>query len=138
MLTKIKRIRRKKYATGDEARKFENIPDASQPQQGGLGTRDQNIDRYVTEQIKSPELATSATQSYTQQGVQSNELLGGNVQAAPTDVAATTLLLAHLLAAPTALTSTAAAAPSAFNVSNNDRCYRYCSNRYSTNWYSWN
>ena len=26
MLTKIKRIRRKKYATGDEARKFENIP----------------------------------------------------------------------------------------------------------------
>ena len=65
MLTKIKRIRRKKYATGDEARKFENIPTGSQPQQGGLGTRNQNIDRYVTEQIKSPELASSATQSYT-------------------------------------------------------------------------
>ena len=58
---------------------------ASQPQQGGLGTRDQNIDRYVTEQIKSPELASSATQSYTQQAVQSNELLAGNQQAAPTD-----------------------------------------------------
>ena len=43
MLTKIKRIRRKKYATGDEARKFENIPTGSQPQQGGLGTRNQNI-----------------------------------------------------------------------------------------------
>ena len=92
--------------------KFENIPDASQPQQGGLGTRDQNIDRYVTEQIKSPELASSATQSYTQQGVQSNELLGGNVQVAPTDVAATTIT-GSSITAPTALTSTAAAAPSA-------------------------
>ena len=47
MLTKIKRIRRKKYATGDEARKFENIPTASQPQQnvstmtGATGTAQQ-------------------------------------------------------------------------------------------------
>ena len=60
MLTKIKRIRRKKYATGDVARDFKNIPDASKPQQGGLGTRNQNIDKYVTDQIKSPELASSA------------------------------------------------------------------------------
>ena len=56
MLTKIKRIRRKKYATGDEARKFTRLPDASTPQQGGLGTRDQNIDKYVTDQIKTPEI----------------------------------------------------------------------------------
>ena len=62
MLTKIKRIRRKKYATGDEAREFKNIPTASQPQQGGLGTRNQNIDKYVTDQIKTPELATAAKQ----------------------------------------------------------------------------
>ena len=41
---------------------LQNIPTGSQPQQGGLGTRNQNIDRYVTEQIKSPELASSATQ----------------------------------------------------------------------------
>ena len=31
MLTKNKRIRRKKLQTGGEARKFENIPTASQP-----------------------------------------------------------------------------------------------------------
>ena len=96
MLTKIKRIRRKKYATGDVARDFKSIPTASQPQQGGLGTRNQNIDKFVTDQIKSPELATAATQSYTQQSVQSDELLSGVW------------------------------------------CYRYCSIRYSTSWYSWN
>ena len=117
MLTKIKRIRRKKYAVGDEVRDFKNLPKASEPQQGGLGTRNQNIDKYVTDQIKSPELAPSATQSYTQQGVQSNELLGGNVQVAPTDVGTTTIT-GSAITAPTALTSTAAAAPSAFNVSN--------------------
>ena len=78
MLTKIKRIRRKKYATGDVARDFKNIPKAAEPQQGGLGTRNQNIDKFVTDQIKSPELAASAKQSYTNQGVQSNELLSGN------------------------------------------------------------
>ena len=33
MLTKIKRIKRKKLQTGGSARKFENIPTASQPQQ---------------------------------------------------------------------------------------------------------
>ena len=61
MLTKIKRIRRKKYAVGDEARKFENIPTASQPQQQKLGTRDQYVDKFVTNQIKSPELAKSVS-----------------------------------------------------------------------------
>ena len=107
MLTKVKRIRRKKYATGDEARKFTNIPTGSQPQQGGLGTRNQNIDKYVTDQIKSPELASAAQQSYTQQAVQSNELLGGNVQAAPTDVGTTTITGSQI-SAPSAITSTAA------------------------------
>jgi len=29
MLTKVKRIKRKKYAVGDEARDFKNIPTAS-------------------------------------------------------------------------------------------------------------
>ena len=76
MLTKIKRIRRN---TGGEARKFENIPTGSQPQQKtGLGKRNQFLDKFVTEQIKSPELADAAKQSYTQQAVQSNELLSGS------------------------------------------------------------
>ena len=57
MLKKIKRIRR---AVGDEARKFEKIPTASQPQQQKMGTRNQFLDKYVTEQIKSPELADAA------------------------------------------------------------------------------
>ena len=64
MLTKIKRIR-KKYAVGDEARKFKEIPVASQPVQQKMGTRDQYADKYVTQQIKSPEVATDAKQSYT-------------------------------------------------------------------------
>ena len=41
MLTKVKRIKRKKYAVGDEARKFEKIPTASQPVQQKDGTRDE-------------------------------------------------------------------------------------------------
>ena len=57
MLTKVKRIRRKKYQTGGETRKFENIPGASQPQQkDGIGTRNQFVDKFVTEQVKSPEM----------------------------------------------------------------------------------
>ena len=47
MLTKVKRVKRKKYAIGDEARKFENIPTASQPvQDTGLGTRNQLVDKF--------------------------------------------------------------------------------------------
>ena len=83
MLTKIKRIKR---AVGDEARKFEKIPTASQPLQQKMGTRNQFLDKYVTEQIKSPELADAAKQAYTQQTVQANELLAGSQQAAPTTV----------------------------------------------------
>ena len=41
MLTKVKRIKRKKYAAGDEARTFANIPTASQPVQQKVGTRDE-------------------------------------------------------------------------------------------------
>ena len=74
MLTKVKRVKRKKYAVGDEARKFENIPTASQPQQQKLGTRQEYLDKYATSQIKAPELADAAKQSYTQQAVQSDEL----------------------------------------------------------------
>ena len=42
MITKVKRVRlnkkpRQKFAVGDEARKFENIPTASQPQQQTVG-----------------------------------------------------------------------------------------------------
>ena len=72
MLTKVKRVKRKKYAVGDEARKFENIPTASQPVQQKVGTRDEYLDRYAKTQIKTPELADAAKQSYTQQAVQSD------------------------------------------------------------------
>ena len=66
MLTKVKRIR-KKYAAGDEARKFEKIPTAAQPVQQKIGTRDEYLDRYATTQVKSPELADAANQVYTEQ-----------------------------------------------------------------------
>ena len=95
MLTKVKRMRlnkmRQKFAVGDEARKFENIPTASQPQQQKVGTRDQFVSKYVTEQVKSPELASSATQQYTTQAVQADELLAGTTMAAPTDVGQQTI-----------------------------------------------
>ena len=46
MLTKIKRIRRN---TGGEARKFEKIPTASQPQQKTqIGKRNQYLSKFVT------------------------------------------------------------------------------------------
>ena len=90
MLTKVKRMRlnkmRQKFAVGDEARKFENIPTASQPQQQKTGTRDQFVSKYVTEQVKSPELASAATQQYTTQAVQSDELIGGATMTSPTDI----------------------------------------------------
>ena len=90
MLTKVKRMRlnkmRQKFAVGDEARKFENIPTASQPQQQKIGTRDQFVSKYVTEQVKSPELAAAATQQYTTQAVQSDELIGGATMTSPTDI----------------------------------------------------
>jgi len=116
MLTKIKRIRRKTYATGDVARKFENIPSASQPQQGGLGTRNQNIDKYVTDQIKSPELASAATQKYTAQGLQSNELMAGQTMSSPGTIADSNVTKS-VIAAPTTGTSAQTGGPSAFNVS---------------------
>ena len=52
MLTKIKRVRRKKFAAGDEARKFEKIPKASQPQQSKIGTRNQYLSKFVSDNIK--------------------------------------------------------------------------------------
>ena len=95
MIPKVKRMRlnkmRKKYATGDEARKFENIPTASQPQQQKIGTREEFADKYVTSQVKAPELASTATQQYTTQAVQSDELLGGTTMASPTDVGTQTI-----------------------------------------------
>ena len=77
MLKKIKRIRR---AGGDEARKFEKIPKASQPQQQKMGKRNEYLDKYVTSNIKSPELADAAKQTYTQQTVKADELLAGTQQ----------------------------------------------------------
>ena len=115
MLTKIKRIRRN---TGGEARKFENIPTASQPQQkDGIGTRNQFVDKFVTEQVKSPEVASSAQQQYTQQTVQSNELLSGSTMAAPTSVGATTISGSQITA-PTAITSTQVTAPTSLKNTN--------------------
>ena len=116
MLTKIKRVRRKKFAVGDEARKFENIPAASQPQQQKMGTRNQFVDKYVTEQIKSPELAGDAKQNYTQQTVQSNELLSGSTMASPTNVGTTTIS-GSSITAPSAITSTQVAAPASLTAS---------------------
>ena len=92
MIPKIKRIRRKKLQTGGTARKFENIPTASQPvQDTGLGTRNQLVDKFVQEQIKTPEVASAAQQSYTPQAVQTNELLTGSTMADPTSVGTTTI-----------------------------------------------
>ena len=110
MLTKVKRVKRKKYAVGDEARKFEKIPTASQPQQQKMGTRDQFVDKYVTGQIKTPELADSAKQTYTTQAVQQPELLTGATQVAPTDVSTKTIT-GQTIATPTALTAAQAATP---------------------------
>jgi len=107
MLTKIKRIRRN---TGGEARKFEKIPTASQPQQTQVGKRNQYLSQFVSDNIKSPELADAAKQSYTQQQVQSNELLSGTQMASPTSVGTTTIT-GQQVTAPTAITSTQVSAP---------------------------
>src|SRR6056300_1050212 len=111
MLTKVKRVRRKKFATGDEARAFENIPTASQPQQQQIGTRQEFADKYVTSQVAQPELAATATQQYTPQAVQQQELLTGATMAAPTDVTQATIT-GQQIAAPTAGVSTQVGAPS--------------------------
>jgi hypothetical protein len=115
MLTKVKRMRlnkmRQKFAVGDEARKFENIPTASQPQQQKLGTREEFADKYVTQQIKSPELASAAKQQYTTQAVQSDELLAGTTMAAPTDVGTQTIT-GSTISAPTTGVSQQVATPS--------------------------
>jgi len=63
----MKKKARQKFAVGDEARKFENIPTASQPQQQELGTRKEFADKYVTSNIATPELASTAQQTYTTQ-----------------------------------------------------------------------
>ena len=68
---------RQKFAVGDEARKFSNIPTASQPVQQKVGERNQFLDKYVAGQVKSPELAEAAKQQYTTQAVQADELLAG-------------------------------------------------------------
>ena len=60
----MKKKTRQKFAVGDEARKFENIPTASQPVQQKLGTRDQYVDKFVTNQIKSPEIDSHQRFSY--------------------------------------------------------------------------
>ena len=110
MLTKVKRIKRKKYAVGDEARKFETIPTASQPVQQKVGARDEYLDRYTKTQIKTPELADAAKQAYTTQAVQQPELLTGATQVAPTDVGTKTIT-GQTIGTPTAITSTTAATP---------------------------
>jgi len=101
MLTKVKRIKRKKYAAGDEARDFKNIPTASEPVQQKVGTRDEYLDRYAKTQIKAPELATTATQAYTQANLQQAELLAGATQAAPTSVGTKTVT-GQTISTPTA------------------------------------
>ena len=110
MLTKVKRIKRKKYAVGDEARKFEKIPTASQPVQQKIGKRDEYLDRYAKTQVKTPELADAAKQDYTTQAVQTDELLAGATQVAPTAVGTKTIT-GQQLTAPSTLTASQAATP---------------------------
>ena len=112
MLTKVKRIRRN---TGGEARKFENIPKASQPQQEQLGKRNQFVSKFVSENIKSPELADAAKQTYTTQQVQSNELISGTSMASPTNIQDVNISKATI-SAPTTGTSAQTAGPGTFNV----------------------
>ena len=116
MLTKVKRIKRKKYAAGDEARDFKKIPVASEPVQQKVGTRDEYLDRYVKTQVKTPELATTAKQTYTTQAIQQPELLAGTTQVAPTDVGTKTIT-GQTIGTPTALTAAQAATPTAPTVS---------------------
>ena len=116
MIPKIKRIRRRKLQTGGTARKFENIPTASQPQQQKLGTRQEFADTFVSGQIKTPEVASTAQQTYTPQSVQTNELITGSTMTAPTDVAATSITAAPITA-PTTGTSTQVATPTALTAS---------------------
>ena len=71
--------------------------------------------------IKSPELADAAKQTYTQQQVQSNELLSGTQMAAPTSVGTTTIT-GQQIAAPTAITSTQVAAPTSLTSFYYDTC----------------
>ena len=57
MIPKVKRMRlnkmRQKFAVGDSARKFSNIPTASKPVQQKVGERNQFLDKYVAGQVKS-------------------------------------------------------------------------------------
>jgi len=112
MLTKVKRIKRKKYAAGDEAREFEKIPTASQPVQQKIGKRDEYLDRYAKTQVKTPELADAAKQAYTTQAVQQPELLTGATQVAPTDVGTKTIT-GQQITTPTALTAAQVSTPTA-------------------------
>ena len=112
MLTKVKRIKRKKYAVGDEARDFKKIPTASQTVQQKVGTRDEYLDRYAKTQVKSPELADAAKQTYTGQAVQQDELVTGATQVAPTSVGTTTIT-GQTITTPTSLTAAQAATPTA-------------------------
>ena len=91
MLTKIKRIRRKKYAVGDEVRDFKNIPKASQPQQQTIGDTTNYLDKYVNKQVTNPNVAAKSEQSYTSQAVQSNELLSGSTLTSPTAIGANSI-----------------------------------------------
>ena len=96
--------------SGDEAREFEKIPKASQPVQQKIGKRDEYLDRYAKTQVKTPELADAAKQAYTTQAVQTDELLAGATQAAPTAVGTTTIT-GQTIATPSTLTAAQAATP---------------------------
>ena len=68
-------------------RDFKNIPEASKPSQPtDLGKANVDIDKYIADNIEDPQIADKAKQAYTQQTVQSNELLSGSTLATPTTV----------------------------------------------------
>ena len=68
-------------------RDFKKLPTASEPGQAtDIGKRNQDIDKYLSDQIEKPEIADAAKQTYTNQAVQSNELLSGSTLGSPTTV----------------------------------------------------
>ena len=90
-------------------RDFKNIPGASEPGQAtDIGKRNQDIDKFLADQVESPEIADAAKQTYTQQQVQQNELLSGSTLQAPTTVGQASLTAPTITGATPASATTIA------------------------------
>src|SRR5210317_2188862 len=90
-------------------RDFKKIPGASEPGQAtNIGKRNQDIDKFLADQVESPEIADAAKQTYTQQQVQQNELLSGSTLQAPTTVGQASLTAPTITGATPASATTIA------------------------------